>query len=96
MSDRRVFSWTRATVRWWNRLGHIDDCPCKKKPGQITFRIPPGQPQPENYLRIWECWAQAVEKLSQPPPDGLTTPSEGVWASRAMYAFRDRASVPRG
>ena len=66
MSVRRVLSWTEATVRWWKRLGHIDDCPCKKSPGRVTFRITPGQPLPERWRRVWECWAQAVEKLSQP------------------------------
>ena len=86
---RYVLSWTDATVRWWAKLGHIDDCVCKKTPGRITVRITPGVPQPGAWRQVWECWRQAVERI------GTLPPRHHPHATRAMYAFRDRASAPR-
>ena len=85
MADRYRMSWTPATIRWWRQLGHIDGCACpdlSPDGGQRTVEA-------ETYRSIFRCWHSAVANISE-----RTTPRGGVHATRAMYAFRDRATRP--
>ena len=88
MSARRQMSWTAATIRWWDKLGHIDDCSCPKDlpigGGQRTFDI-------DTFNAVFRCWRQAADRLFVDRPFSLR---EHAHATRAMYAFRDRLSWP--
>lgn len=79
-----VFRWTGATIRWWDKLGHVEGCECKRRPGQVTLEI-----GSERETSIWECWQHAVALVGSAGP---LSPTETVWAQSALYAFRDRAS----
>ena len=88
MSARRQMSWTAATIRWWDKLGHIDGCSCPRDlpigGGQRTFDI-------DTFNAIFRCWRQAANRLFLDRP---FSPREHAHATRAMYAFRDRLSWP--
>ena len=75
------FKWTAATVRWWGRLGHTERCACPPIPPDGAERTV----DVDTAAAIWSCWHQAVDNYRR------LSPRENVWATRAMYAFRDRA-----
>ena len=77
-----TFSWTAAAARWWDTLGHIYGCPCKTAgPGQLTA-------DEDTARRVWACWKQAVYRIVN------LEPRDHPHATRALYAFRDRARKP--
>ena len=78
------FVWTDATTRWWLALGHADSCECPVliNGGQRTVTG-------DEAASIWDCWNRALTQFDR------LTPRDTVHATRAMFAFRDRARVIR-
>ena len=93
MSRRRLV-WTGPSMRWWDRLGHLKDCPCIGIRGSMDVDGGQRTVDEDTYQAVMRCWRNAVDqKGSQRLPRPLS-PREGVHATRAMYAFRDRATRP--
>ena len=81
MSRRFTLARTPSTIRWWARLGHLEECSCNSSFGlEGRQRVVDAA----TFKAIMACWRNAVGRLGDLPP------REGVWATRAMYAFRDR------
>ena len=92
MSRRRLV-WTGSTIRWWDRLGHLNDCPCRSETAGLNLGAEGGQRtvNEDTYQAVMRCWRSAVDQMGS---SGPLTPREHVHATRAMYAFRDRATRP--
>ena len=86
---RYRLKWTRPTLKWWTKLGHVHGCVCQSV---LTGMDSGGGQRTVDgsiYKSVWGCWNYAVGQLHS-HTHGLLTPREVVWATRAMYAFRDR------
>ena len=88
MSRRRLV-WTASSIRWWDRLGHLDVCPCETVGLNLGAEGGQRTVDEDTYQAVMRCWRNAVDQLGS---SGPLSPREGVHANNAMYAFRDRAT----
>ena len=86
MSRRFTLKRTSSTIRWWVQLGHLEGCSCDS-----SFGVDGRQRVVDKatFEAIMACWRNAVGRI------GDLSPRESVWATRAMYAFRDRIKSQR-
>ena len=84
---RRRLVWTGPSMRWWDKLGHREGCPCGDVRGAMGVNGGQRTVDDDTFRSVMSCWRYATGQIRR-----QLNQREGVWATRAMWAFRDRAT----